>query len=64
MDRVIQVFRSFTDAEEADEAYYAALSPQERVDVLLDLVASYRESLGEAAEGFARIYRVVELAHS
>ncbi|MDC3954148.1 hypothetical protein [Polyangium jinanense] len=61
MDKSVLVFHSFEEAERADEAYYASLTPQERVDLLLDLVASYRESMGEAAAGFERVCRVVEL---
>ncbi|HVJ91424.1 MAG TPA: hypothetical protein VM580_16590 [Labilithrix sp.] len=61
MDKSVQVFHSFEEAERADEAYYASLTPQERVDLLLDLVASYRESMGEAAARFERVCRVIEL---
>ncbi len=64
MDKVIQVFHSFADAERADEEYYAKLSPQERVDVLLDMVARYRESFGEAGERLERVYRVAQLSRS
>ena len=64
MERVIQVFHDFDDAEDADDAYYASLTPQERIDILLDLVANYRESLGEAARRFERVYQVVDLARS
>lgn len=62
MKREIQVFASFEEADAADDAFYAALSPQERLDLLLDLIAAQREASGEATEGFARIYRVVELS--
>ncbi|MBK9263853.1 MAG: hypothetical protein IPM54_29120 [Polyangiaceae bacterium] len=64
MDRSIQVFRSFEEADEADVAYYAGLTPQERLDILLNLIANYQESLGEAATRFERIYQVVELEQS
>ena len=64
MEKVIQVFRSFDEADEADEAYYAGLAPRERVDILLDIIAAYRESLGEAAERLERVYRVIELQRS
>ena len=64
MERVAQVFRGFDEAESADEAYYAELSPDARVDVLLELIEQYRSSLGEAAERFERVHRVVELAQS
>lgn len=64
MDKVLQIFHSFADAERADEEYYASLPPQQRVDILLDLVARYRESLGDAAARFERVYRVTELSRS
>lgn len=64
MDKVLRAFHSFDEADRADEQYYAALTPQERVEILLDLIAKHRESLGEAAERFERVYRVVELSQS
>jgi hypothetical protein len=64
VDRVAQVFRSFEEADRADDQYYADLTPQERLDILLDLVERYRRSLGEAADRFERVYRVVELSRS
>jgi hypothetical protein len=64
MEKVLRVFDSFDDADRADDEYYASLTPQERVDILLDLIAAYRESLGEAGQRFERVYRVVELSES
>ena len=64
MERTIRHFKSFAEAEEQEHAEYAALSPGERLDILLELIARYRESLGEAAEGFERVHRVVELSES
>ena len=64
MKRVVRTFDSFADAERAEDAYYAALSPAERVAILLKIVAAYREGLGEAAAGFARVHRVVDLEAS
>ena len=61
MERVAQVFTSFAEADLADEEYYAALAPAERVDILLALVERYRSSFGEAAERFERVHRVTEL---
>lgn len=61
MDHVARVFSSVEDADESDEEYYASLSPAERVDILLDLAAQYRRSLGPSAERFERVCRVVEL---
>ncbi|HSR66706.1 MAG TPA: hypothetical protein VLU25_02100 [Acidobacteriota bacterium] len=61
MEKEVKVFSSFQEAEEADAAYYASLTPQERLDILLDMVARYRESQGEAEQRFERVYQVVEL---
>ena len=60
----LRVFSSFGEAEEADSAFYASLTPQERVDLLLDIVARHRESIGETAERFERVYRIIELSQS
>ena len=64
MERHVQVFRSFDEAERADDAFYAALTPQQRVDLLLDLMAAWMESFGGAAQGLARVHRVVQLSRS
>lgn len=58
---ILQVFSSFQEAEKADHEFYAAASPQERLNILLELIARHRESTGEAAKGFERVYRVTEL---
>ena len=64
MEKVVKLFSSFEEADQADSEYYASLTPQQRVDLLLDLIAAHRESLGETASRFARVYRVVELSES
>jgi len=58
----LRIFRSFEEAERADSDYYASLSEQECLEILLDLVAAYRESVGETAERLERVYRVTQLA--
>jgi hypothetical protein len=62
MEKVVAVFGSFEEAERAEDEFYASLTPSERLDLLLDLITRYRESLGEAAEGFARVHRIIELS--
>jgi hypothetical protein len=64
VDKVAKVFRSFEDADRADEEYYANLTPQERLDILLDLIEQHRRALGEAGQRFERVYRVTELSQS
>jgi len=52
--RELQVFNGFAAADRADDEYYAALAPQERLEILLDLVAAYRESTGETSARLER----------
>ena len=58
----IRILDSFEAADGADDEYYASLAPQERLDILLDLIASYQELLGDTAKRLERVHRVVELA--
>lgn len=62
VEHVAQVFRTFAEADRADEEFYADLGPQERVDILLELIEQYRSSLGQAAERLERVCRLAELA--
>jgi hypothetical protein len=64
MERVIQVFDSFQAAEEADDRYYASLTPQERLDLALEIGKRHREAMGEAGQRFERVCRVVKLSES
>jgi hypothetical protein len=63
MERVIQVFDSFEEAEEANDRYYASLTPQERLNLVLELVAQHREALGVGHE-IEPVCRVVDLHES
>ncbi len=54
-------FSSFEESDRAERRYYLSLSPQERIEILLELVERSGESGGEAVEGFARVHRIVEL---
>ena len=62
MERVAQSFRSFEDADRADDQFYANLTPEERLDILLELVERHRSALGEAASRFERVHRITELS--
>jgi hypothetical protein len=61
MERLVQKFDSFDAADEAEHLYYARMSPEERLAILLEIVARTNESFGEAAERFERVCRVTEL---
>lgn len=59
--RNLQVFTSFAEAEEADTRYYASLTPQQRLDLQLEIIARHREALGQTDRRIERVYRVVKL---
>jgi hypothetical protein len=61
MERVIETFEDHESADEADRRYYGSLTPQERVDLVLELMQRYRESYGEAGNRLERVCRVTEL---
>ena len=61
MERVVTRFRSREEAEEAEHQYYARLSPKERVDLLLELVAQASEATDEAESRLARVCRIAPL---
>lgn len=61
VERVVQMFGSFEDAETADDRFYADLTPEERLDTLLELIDRHRSALGEAASRLERVHRIIEL---
>jgi len=61
MNREARVFDDFGAADEADRAHYAAMTPDERLALVLELSYRHREEHGEASEGLARVYRVTDL---
>jgi hypothetical protein len=63
-NRTARVFSSFEAAAQADIEYYAALTPEECLDIQLDIIAAYRESMGEAAQRFERVCRITELSRN
>jgi len=61
IQKVVQRFSSFAESDRATRRYYAGLSPQERLDLLLELVFTEWNDDDEAAQGLQRVYRVVKL---
>jgi hypothetical protein len=56
-------FDSHAEADAADRVYYRSLTPQQRLEILFDLVRLYREEHG-CSERLERVYRIVELSRS
>ena len=59
MERVIQIFPSHRQADEADRQALSAMTPQERLDRAVALQAHYREVHGDVGQGLARVARIV-----
>ena len=62
MDKVVQVFASHAEAEEADARFYASLTPEERINIVIEL--RDRRHPDAAKQGLARVCRVTELEQS
>jgi len=60
MNCTVRKFDSFEAADKADREYYRSLKPEQRVEILLELVESYTNA---SAKGFERVYRVGKLGH-
>ena len=63
MEKTAQKFASFKEADQAEIAYYRSLTPLQRVDLLLELVAQ-GQPRDEAERRLKRVYRIVELSKS
>jgi hypothetical protein len=59
-----KIFNNFEDADRADDEYYMSLSPEKRVDILLELVTRHHKLEYETPQRFARVYRITELSQS
>jgi len=61
MDSMIRRYDSLAEADAAEAEYYASLAPQERLEILFELIEMYRTTHGEDSERLERVYRVDEL---
>ena len=60
MNLELEWFDSLEEADKADRAYRLSLSPQERLEILLNLIRNYYGP----SKGLARVYTIVELERS
>ena len=61
MTRDASFFDAFSEAESASRAQYAAMTPEERLALVLELSRREQEGSGDAPARLARVCRVVEL---
>ncbi len=59
--KTVQRFGSFAESDRATRRYYASLTPEQRLDILLDLIAVQRGDEDEAAQRLQRVYRIAKL---
>ena len=64
VDWTIRRFNSLSEADEADAEYYSQLTPQQRLEILFQIIAMHRDSLDEDSQRFERVYRVTERERS
>ena len=62
MEKVLRVFASLEDADEADARQDAAMSSEERLNILIELRDHRHPDAAE--QRLARVYRIVELERS
>ena len=62
VEKTVRVFANFEDADEADALDDAAMSPQERLNIVIEL--RNRRHPDAAEQRLARVSRVVELERS
>ena len=61
VQKIVQRFDSFAEHDEATRRYYAGLTPQQRLDILLELVFGEQTENDETPRRIQRVYRIVKL---
>ena len=59
MEKAARVFHSFAEAEQADADYYRSLTPEQRLEILFELVKSQQPDGTE--QRLERVCRVIKL---
>jgi hypothetical protein len=62
VELIVAKFTSHQESQEATRLYYQRLSPAERLEILLELIDSFRKESGATSEGFERVYRISQLS--
>jgi len=61
VDRIVRKFRTLEEAERADREDYRRMSPDQRLEILLHLLADPWPQGDAPPEGLQRVYRVAQL---
>jgi hypothetical protein len=61
MEKVARKFRSFAEADKADREAYQAFTPEQRLEMLCDLIASaYPDEIKQRLERVCRVIKLQE----
>ncbi|HTA29047.1 MAG TPA: hypothetical protein VK731_01105 [Candidatus Cybelea sp.] len=59
MEKEARVFHSFAEAGQAEDKYYRSLTPEQRLELLLDLVKAQQPD--ETEQRLERVCRIIKL---
>jgi hypothetical protein len=59
-----RIFPNHDAADEATRQYYRGLTPEQRLDILLELLSRARPEEDATRQRLAPVYRIVELSQS
>ncbi len=59
MEKEARVFHSFAEADQAEDKYYRSLTPEQRLELLLDLVKAQQPD--ETEPRLERVCRIIKL---
>jgi uncharacterized protein YdeI (YjbR/CyaY-like superfamily) len=59
MEKAARIFHSFAEAEKAEREYYRSLTPEQRLEILFDLVAAQHPHATE--QRLERVCRIIKL---
>jgi hypothetical protein len=62
MDRTVAKYSSQEEADKANREYYRGLTPQQRIDILLEIIEQARPE-GDT-ERLERVYRIVKFSET
>ena len=61
MEKTMRIFNSPQEADEEEYKYYASLTPDSRVEVLLNLISNYASTYYDGfTERLQRVHRIID----
>ena len=62
MEPIVRKFASFAEADQADREYYQSLSPNERVQLVVQLMERSKIFYDDPPQGLERVCRIIKLS--